>query len=179
MLTIVTGQARTGTSLTMRLLDRGGVTAEHKPHVNDRLNPYGSFETDKRIPLIADGKSVKCLNPTQLFDLPARDYKLIMPVRDPEQIILSRWDAFNIPNRPMNLPLQIEMIEKHYRFIRFIASNRDDMTLLEIPYADYFEKTDETVANIAEFLGVESFNIEAAKTAIDPSLYKVRTTEAA
>lgn len=174
MLTLVTGQPRTGTSLTMMILDRGGVTAEINHNINPNLNPYGSYETNKPIGAILDGRSAKCLNPQHLFDVPPREYKVIMPVRDPEQIILSRWDAFNIANPPKNLSLHIAQIEKQYRFIRFIVANRPDMTMLEVPYDDYFENTDTTVDNIAEFLGVP-FDTVAAKAAIDLSLYKVRT----
>jgi len=174
MKTIVTGQPRSGTSLTMMILDKGGVTAEHNPTINDKLNPYGSFETNKKVSDVADGKSVKCLNPHQLFDVPEGAYKVIMPVRNPEQIILSRWAAFKVKNPPKNIALQIENIEKQYRFLRFIANARPDMDLLEIPYDDYFAKTDETVANIAEFLAVDTFDEVAAKAAVDAELFKVR-----
>jgi len=175
MITIVTGQARTGTSLTMMILDRGGITAEHDPEINKAINPFGSFETRKEIvnPAEFDGKSIKCLTPQVLFDLPQADYKVVMPIRDPEQIILSRLEVFKGKQFPKNLDMQKKMIEKQYRFIKFIVEARKDMELLEVIYDDYFQKTDEAVAAIESFVGVQ-FNKEEAKKAVALEQYKVR-----
>jgi hypothetical protein len=165
--------------MSMMMLDRGGVTAEHEPSINAKLNPYGSFETSRLANFaIPDGKSVKCLMPQQLFDVPEGQYKVVMPVRDPEQIIYSRVVKFNANKLPPNMEIQKQQIEKQYRFLRFIVNNRPDMELLEIPYDDYFQKTDEVAGRMADFVGRNKFNAEVAKTAVDPSYYEVRTREA-
>ena len=124
MITIVTGQPRSGTSMTMMLLDKGGIPAEYSPNLNSNINPYGSFETTNFQGVIdkCNGKCIKCMTPQILFDVPEGDYKVIMPVRDPEQIIFSRIEAFKMKKMPPNLDRQIGQIERHYRFIRFIKS---------------------------------------------------------
>jgi len=175
MKTIVTGNPRTGTSLSMMILDKGGIKAEHNLEINKAINPYGSFETHN-FKTVPEGKSFKCLNALELFDLPAGEYKVIMPVRDTEQIVLSRIETFNQKQMPPNMELQKQQIEKQYRFLRFIVENRPDMELLEIPYDDYFLKIDETIDAIAEFVDVE-FDKKKAKKAIDPEYYKIRTVE--
>lgn len=178
MITVVTGQPRTGTSLSMMILHKGGISAEYDPEVNKSLNPHGSFETRKELerPEDFDGKCIKCLTPQMLFDLPKAEYKVIMPIRDSEQIILSRLEVFKGKQFPQNLALQKKMIEKQFRFMRFIVRHRADMEMLEIEYDDYFLKTDETVDRIADFLGVPFDKVEAKK-AVDTEQYKVRNLE--
>ena len=178
MITIVTGQPRSGTSMTMMVLDKGGIPAEHSPNLNSNINPYGSFETTNFQGVIdkCNGKCIKCMTPQILFDVPEGDYKVIMPVRDPEQIIFSRIEAFKMKKMPPNLDRQIGQIERHYRFIRFIISHRPDMQLLEIPYDDYFQKTAKVCDDIASFVEVP-FVTSMAATAIDPQYYEVRTKE--
>ena len=178
MITIVTGQPRSGTSMTMMLLDKGGIPAEHSPNLNSNINPYGSFETTNFQGVIdkCNGKCIKCMTPQILFDVPEGDYKVIMPVRDPEQIIFSRIEAFKMKKMPPNLDRQIGQIERHYRFIRFIISHRPDMQLLEIPYDDYFQKTDKVIGDISTFIG-SKFDPVEGKKAIDPEYYEVRTKE--
>jgi hypothetical protein len=161
----------------MMILDRGGIPAEHNPEINKKINPFGSFETGN-FENIPEDKCIKCLTPMQLFDLPVGEYKVIMPVRNPEQIYLSRVEAFQKPNLAMNkanpnVEMQKKMIEKHYRFLRFIVENRPDMELLEVPYDDYFLKTEDTIDKIAEFVGVP-FDQEEATKAIDHTYYKIR-----
>jgi hypothetical protein len=178
MISLVTGQPRTGTSLTMMILHNGGILAEHDTDINKKINPYGSFESRKRIikKEQIEGKSYKCLTPLTLFDLPIAKYKVIMPIRDAEQIVYSRLEAFNSKMFPQNMELQKEMIEKHYRFIRFIVNARTDMELLEIPYDDYFTKTIETVDIIADFIGLP-FDKAKAISAVDMKHYQKRTKE--
>ena len=154
------------------ILDKWGIHAKHDPQINNKINPYGSFETGN-FENLPDGCSVKCLTANQLFDLPIGEYKVIMPVRDSEQIILSRREAFHAKQPVRNLDLQKKMIDKQYKFIRFIVEHREDMELLEVPYDDYFNKTDETIQAISDFVGVP-FDTEKAKEAIDPTYYKIR-----
>lgn len=178
MITIVTGQARTGTSLTMMVLDRGGIPALYDPDINKNLNPFGSFESRSLITSAAqlEGKCYKCLAPQNLFDLPKGNYKVIMPVRDPEQIMLSRFEVFKGKELPKNIPAQKAAIDKQYRFMRFIVNHRKDMELLEVNYDDYFSKPDETIDAIANFVGV-TFDKVKAKEAIAPEIYKKRDFE--
>lgn len=83
--TAVTGAARCGTTLVMRMLDAGGVPA----YADNRV----SFETDKILRLPTDsawlrecrGKAVKLLEPLYLAPLPSIDWRFILLSRDPEE----------------------------------------------------------------------------------------------
>lgn len=171
--TIVTGIPRSGTSLTMKILNDGGIPAIYDPKIHADINPYGSFEA--RIDTIdftkTDGKCVKVLGAQQIFNLPKGQYKVIMPVRDPEQIILSRKEAFKQKNLPPNMEKQKTMLEIQYEFTRFVVKNMG-MELLEIPYDDYFNKSEEVVDKISAFVG--GLDKDKALKAIDKNYYKIR-----
>jgi hypothetical protein len=178
MITIVSGVPRSGTSMTMMMLDRGGIVADQDPAIHADLNPYGSFETNRLgydLTKFA-GKSVKCMVAPILFDTPVDDYKIIMPLRNAEQVILSRIKAFKMKVFPLNFDKQVEMVDRQYRFIKFVIKSRPDMKLLEIPYDDYFSKTRKVVNDISSFLEV-NFNTIGAEMSVDPRSYKVRTKE--
>jgi len=175
---IVTGNPRSGTSMTMNILDEGGITAIQDNRTNAGLNPNGSFET-----LVGnvdfstiDGKSIKVLGAQQIFNLPEGEYKVILPIRDPEQILLSRAEAFKMKSLPTNYAKQIDMIARQTAFVKFVVNHRPDMELLKIPYEDYFLKPTEVVDKIATFVGVP-FNKAKGVACIDTESYKVRTKE--
>lgn len=176
MITVVTGVPRSGTSLTMKMLDDSGIPAYFDGQTHQEINPYGSFETN--VPIfdlsLYDGQCVKCFQVISIFDTPPSNYKIIMPYRDPEQIILSRIEAFKIKNRTdASIDKQISQISRQYRFLRFIIANRPDMQLLEIPYTDYFQKTSEVVDMISDFVG--GIDKAKASAAVDPTYFKIRT----
>lgn len=180
MITIVTGNPRSGTSMTMNILNDGGITAIQDPKIHSDLNPNGSFETNVSTVDFtkADGKSIKVLGAQQLFNLPVGDYKIILPVRDPQQVVLSRIEAFKQKVIPPQISIdkQAEQVSKAYNFIRFVAEHRPDMTLLEVPFDEYYSKPAETVKKISDFVAVPFDKVEAVK-AIDTTLYTVRTRE--
>lgn len=171
---IVTGLPRSGTSMTMMILDKGGIPAVYDERIHKDINPYGSFETGN----IGDitqhvGKCVKCLAPQLLFDLPIGDYKVIMPRRDPEQIVFSRVEAFK-QKAIGNIEKQKELVDRQVRFIKFVVEHRPDMESLEIPFPDYYLTPEKVVDDIATFVETTFDKVEAVK-AIDITLYKVRT----
>ena len=175
MIIIVSGVPRSGTSMTMRILDMGGISAFHDIEMHKGLNKYGCFERRNHDDdlNVYEGRCVKSLMPNALFATPKASYKVIMPVRDPEQVILSRM------RNDMTLELfakRVRQVSRMMDFLRFVIKSRDDMPLLEIPYEDYFTKTEEVVQRIADFVGVP-FDKEKAILAVDKELYKVRTKD--
>jgi hypothetical protein len=178
MITIVTGSPRGGTSMTMNILDEGGVKAIHNPLMHKNINPHGSFEIsiDKVDFSTANGKCIKILGAEQIFNLPVGEYKVILPVRDAEQILLSRVEVFKTKQLPTNYDKQIKRINQHRDFLRFVINSRTDMELIEIPFEDYYLKPEATVKKIADFVD-EEFDESKARECILTDSYKVRTKE--
>lgn len=179
MITVVAGLPRSGTSMSMMMLDKGGIPAVHNPNIHQDINPYGSFEigTMEWDLTKYNDKCVKALLPQVFAETPVGDYKIIMPVRDAEQIVLSRIVVFKTKNpTSAGIDKQKEQIERAYRFLKFVILARTDMQLLEIPYKDFFEKKQKVVDDVSNFLGVP-FNKEEAVKAVDSEYFVIRTRE--
>jgi hypothetical protein len=169
---IVTGVPRSGTSMTMRMLQFGGIDIWCNPATMKptSFNKYGCFEKgDLSVDLTEyQGKAVKVLNPVVLYATPKFKYKVIIPIRDVEQILLSRQASLR---RPLSGSERLR-VNGALGLIKKLISERDDMEVLEIPYEDYFNDTTGVVNRIKDFLG--EFDVAKAVTAVDHDLYKVR-----
>ena len=117
--TIVSGVPRSGTSMTMRMLMFGGVelVANHTNNPGNSFNKYGCFEKgDLNLDLrVYEGKAVKTFNPVVLYTTPKFNYKVIIPIRDLEQCLLSRHSAFK--NKEISDSERLK-IKKNIKFIK-------------------------------------------------------------
>lgn len=168
---IVTGHPRSRTSQTMEILEAGGIPAEwnHKP---SKINPNGNYEKeDVGLDLsIYAGKSIKALDIHALFATPKGKYKVILPIRDAEQIRLST----KLMRGGGGAGRDVELLKAHYDLIRFVVNSRNDMELLEINTDDYFTKNKETMQKIATFVEVP-FDVEKAELVTKPELNRTLT----
>ncbi|QEH36685.1 Sulfotransferase domain protein [Aquisphaera giovannonii] len=180
---VVSGLPRSGTSLMMQMLDRGGVQAvTDNIRTADTDNPRGyyEFEQVKKIKEDANwvpqvrGKSVKMVSQL-LFDLPAEErYRIVFMERDLDEMLTSQEKMLERLNRPAGPREEIKAaFIKHLTRLRAWLAQQPNMKVLTIRYSDLVKDPEEQARRINEFLG-GNLDVAAMAEAVDPSLYRNR-----
>lgn len=186
-ITVVSGLPRSGTSLMMQMLDRGGL-----PALTDRLrtadtdNPRGyyEFEPAKRtgkdsswLPE-ARGKVVKLVS-SLLRDLPAHEsYRVIFMQRDLDEVLesqekmLARLGARAAPRDQMK-----SSFELHLRRLFEWLPRQPHLQVLTVSYNGLLGDPQFEAQRVADFLDGRPA-IAAMLTAVDPALYRNRVASA-
>lgn len=184
-LTIVTGLPRSGTSMMMQMLQRGGldILSDEKRKA-DENNPKGYHEYAEvmRLHITNDwvldctGKCVKVI--AQLIQhLPdGLDYRIIFMQRDMEEVLSSQNRMLDRLNSSQNA--EDDKIRKAYN-VQLNQLDRwlDEKDNIEVIYFDYEKVIDdpETAAKaLAEFNNRE-LDLRSMCSAVDPSLYRERS----
>ena len=185
VVTIVSGLPRSGTSMMMQMLDRGGV----EPFTDgereaDADNPKGYYEHAQATKLAKDaswipearGKAVKIV--AQLLPaLPTSEqYRVVFMDRDLREVIKSQdamlerlgksGGAISDTDMMKTLDAQVERIER-------IMANRPDIQCLFVDYADVLASPAEQARRINAFLG-GALDEAAMVTAVDGTLQRQR-----
>jgi Sulfotransferase domain len=180
---IVSGLPRSGTSLMMQMLHRGGIPAlTDEIRTADTDNPRGYFEfervkkTKEDATWLADarGKVVKMVS-SLLYDLPATErYRIIFMRRDMNEILesqdkmLERLGRPGAPREKMQSAFSIHLD----RLAQWLPTRRD-IRVLEVSYNELLSDPANEVNRVATFLdGAPSTTLMLE--AIDPSLYRNR-----
>jgi len=184
-ITIVSGLPRSGTSLMMQMLDKGGIPAlTDEIRAADEDNPKGYYEFEpvkktKEDPSWlerAGGKVVKMVY-RLLYDLPADyHYRVVFTRRRLEEVIASqnvmlerqRKEGGGLSDDKLLDVFRAEL-EKAYQWI-------DEQPNFEVLYIDYNQMIDDPagqVAKINDFLG-GGLDTDAMNKVVDPSLYRQR-----
>lgn len=182
---VVSGLPRSGTSLMMQMLDRGGI-----PAVTDELrtpdvdNPRGyyEFEAVKRTKQDASwlpaarGRAVKLVS-SLLYDLPATEaYRVLFMQRDLEEVLesqekmLARLGNSAAPRDKMRAAFRVHL-ERLYEWL----PQQPQMRVLMVNYNRLLQDAPTEVRSIADFLGGRA-TAESMLAAIDPSLYRNRAS---
>ncbi|WP_165225836.1 sulfotransferase family protein [Aquisphaera insulae] len=180
---IVSGLPRSGTSLMMQMLDRGGVRAvTDNIRTPDTDNPRGyyEFEQVKKIKQDASwipevrGKSVKMVSQL-LFDLPAgEEYRIVFMERDLDEMLASQEKMLDRLNREAGPRDDIKAaFVKHLSRLRAWLAQQPNMQVLYIRYSDLVKDPEAQASRINEFLG-GALDVAAMAEAVDPSLYRNR-----
>ena len=176
---IVSGLERSGTSMMMQILYRGGMdVAFDEKRKPDENNPKGYFELEggKVINRLMegsfpmekyDGKVIK-VTAYGLKFLPPGDYRIIYMTRDIDEILASMAKMSGDPS---------VMDEKEI----FEKLNRQSMKMLKekgiphiiVKYNDVLKDVRKEIERVNEFLG-GVLDVEEAIKAVDPSLYRNR-----
>ncbi|PQO41105.1 sulfotransferase family protein [Blastopirellula marina] len=186
-ITVVSGLPRSGTSLMMQMIDRGGIAAvTDEIRTADRDNPKGYFEFEpvKRtkddpawIPS-AEGKVVKMVS-SLLYDLPVtHHYRVVFMRRDIDEILDSQEKMLLRLDRPVAPREQIRLAFAVHldRLFDWIPSQKH-LELLEISYNDLLADPVEQVGRLNHFLG-GNLATQAMIETIDPKLYRNRSMTA-
>jgi predicted AlkP superfamily phosphohydrolase/phosphomutase/tetratricopeptide (TPR) repeat protein len=180
---IVSGLPRSGTSLMMQMLEKGGmdIFTDNK-RASDENNPRGYFEHEAVKSLARNnkwlsqvhGKAVKII--AQLIQyLPARyNYKIIFMERDIYEIVSSqqkmlvRDGKFKAKSYPGGLDM---IYSKQVENAKSWINNRHNMDVLYINYKDAIENPSHVAEQVNSFLN-SSMDINAMVKAIDVQLYR-------
>ncbi len=183
-ITIVSGLPRSGTSLMMQMLDRGGMEAvTDNIRTADEDNPKGYYEFEKVKKIKEDsswlkdtrGKVFKMVS-MLLLDLPSNEnYKIIFMQRNMKEVLASQKKMLERLNQDAG-PDDDEMGELLTTHLEKTFSWIDQQThiyVLYVRYNDLIANPSKEVKIVNEFLDLE-LDFEEMRAVIDVSLYRNR-----
>ncbi len=178
---IVSGLPRSGTSLMMQMLDRGGIPAmTDEIREADTDNPRGYFEFERVKQTKVDpswlpearGKAVKMVS-SLLYDLPdTESYRVVFMARDIHEVLESQEKMLSRLGRPA---APTEQMKKSFaihldRLFQWLPQQRH-LRWLQVSYNRLLADPDPEVQAISAFLD-ERPAIDRMLSAIDRSLYR-------
>lgn len=175
---IVSGLERSGTSMMMQILYRGGApVAFDNSRKPDYHNPKGYFELEggKIINRLMegtfpfekyDGKFIK-ITAYGLKFLPKGNYKIIYMVRNIDEIL----DSMEKMSGPINREEERPLLEKLNRITIKLMDEREDIDYIIVRYNDVIKDPRKEIERVNEFLG-GMLNVSEAVKAVDPKLYR-------
>lgn len=182
-ITVVSGLPRSGTSMMMQMLDKGGMEILTDGNREaDNNNPKGYYEYDPVKKLAMDkswmgeasGKAVKII--AQLVGhLPDKfNYKIIFMDREisevlaSQQIMLGKEDHVEAKAFPVGLA---ETFKKQVEKMDAWVESQANIEIMRVNYSDVINNPEEEAENICAFLG-QSLDIKAMAEVVDPNLYR-------
>lgn len=178
---IVSGLPRSGTSLMMQMLEKGGLHAlTDNNRQADQSNPKGYLEYDPVMRLhqdnswlhLAQNKSVKVVAPLLKFLDPQYRYKIIFMNRDLNEVIKSQQKM--IGKDPETFP--VKLYNNYVKLLNQVEVWKEKEPSVELIYVDYKSvlfDTDKTLEKVIKFIG-HDLNSEAMTTCVDTNLYRNR-----
>jgi hypothetical protein len=181
VVTVVSGLPRSGTSMMMRMLEKGGMAAlvdDHRPADEDNPNGYyelkAVFDTAKDASWLeaAEGKCVKmvyALLPDLPFDF---DYKVLFLRRPLEEVVASQ----DVMLRRRGAPESREGATDFASDLRRVEAwlkEEPYITTLDVEYHEVLREPLVVAKRVADFLG-GGLDIHAMAGAVDPALYRQR-----
>lgn len=182
-ITIVSGLPRSGTSLLMQMLDRGGieiVTDGARTADVDNPNGYYEFETVKAIQRDTSwlpatrGKAFKMVSQL-LYHLPASEqYRIIFMERDFDEMLASQEKMLKRLGRPASPRDEIvAAFTLHLKKLHAWLAQQANMCVLRVSYNELLAEPLPQARRVKEFLGVEA-DVELLAAAVAPALYRNR-----
>ena len=182
---IVSGLPRSGTSLMMQMLDKGGVPVV-TDHIRtaDQDNPRGYYEYERVKRIKEDvswlpesrGKAFKMVSQL-LYELPASErYGIIFMERDLDEMLISQEKMLARLNKPSAPRAAIERaFREHLRKVRGWLAGQENIEVLSVSYNNLVERPEEEAERVSAFLGGNADKESMSKT-VDPLLYRNRKT---
>jgi hypothetical protein len=186
---VVSGLPRSGTSMTMKMLEAGGmhiVTDEIR--TADEDNPKGYFELERIKNLEKDedkswlaesrGKAVKIIS-FLLKDLPkTNNYKVLFMNRHIDEVLASqakmlarRGESSETGDGKMR-----ELYENHLWKVKYLIKHQTHLETLDINYKEVLENPRLEAKRIAEFTGLD-LDVDKMAGAVDEQLYRNRAAD--
>jgi hypothetical protein len=181
---VVSGLPRSGTSLMMQMLDRGGI-AIVSDHIRapDTDNPRGYYEYE---PVKTIGRDTSWLPATRgkAFKMvslllerlpPTETYRIIFMERDLHEVLASQEQMLQRLQRP-TAPSRDELkrsFELHLTRLNRWLARQSNTTVLRVPYRELIEDPAGHAARVNAFLD-GTCNVDGMCDAIDPALYRNR-----
>jgi hypothetical protein len=185
---IVSGLPRSGTSLMMQMLEKGGVeVVTDNLRTADTDNPRGYYEFEKVKKIKQDaswlpqtrGKAFKMVSQL-LYDLPSTErYRIIFMERDLDEMLLSQEKMLQrlgrraAPREEMRRSYTLHL-ERLHAWLR----QQPHLEVLCVRYNDLVEGPARQAERVREFLGGQA-DVERMAGTVDPSLYRNRNRPSA
>lgn len=184
-ITVVTGLPRSGTSLMMSMLDKGGI-APLKDDVRtaDVDNPLGYYEFERVKKLPADrgwmnearGRAVKVLGELMKHLPPDYEYRVVFMMRDLDEIVSSQKkmmirrgeDPDAIPDDEL-----IRLYRTYLKNLKGLVNSSENMRVAYINYNELLSDPKESLEEI-RYLFDGDIDADSMRGAIDLSLYRNR-----
>ena len=184
-LTIVSGLPRSGTSMMMRMLERGGMKVlidDNRPPDEDNPRGYYEFEAVKKTKdntdwlAGSDGCAVKMVY-RLLYDLPQdHNYRVLFMHRKLEEVLASQRTMLQ-RNGATNDSESDEQMARLFiaeldAFAKWVA-RQQHIRMIDVDYNRILREPRGELDKVKEFLGVE-LDVVAMSDVIDESLYRNR-----
>ena len=184
-ITIVSGLPRSGTSMTMKMLDAGGIPPL-TDHIRtaDQDNPKGYYEYERAKKLLegdtkwipeAEGKAVKIIGALLMHMPPMYQYRVLFMRREMNEILASqakmlenRGEENKVDNETMAV-----LFAKHIKQIEDWMNIQSNLKYIDVDYNSMLANPIPQVRKINQFLG-GNLNEAAMLEVIDPQLYRQR-----
>lgn len=184
-LTIVSGLPRSGTSMMMQMIDRGGIPAlTDNIRVADDDNPKGYYEYEpvkrtKKDPSWVEharGKVVKMVH-LLLLDMPAEHkYRVVFMKRNIREVVASQNIMLERQGKStgdLSEEKLIEMFEAQMARVEQYMQQQSNFETLYVTYNDALRDPAPSVHAVNTFLGGD-LDTDAMMTVVDPTLYRNR-----
>jgi hypothetical protein len=180
---IVSGLPRSGTSLMMQMLDKGGVeVVTDNIRTADTDNPRGYYELEKVKKIKQDaswlpqtrGKAFKMVSQL-LYDLPPSErYRILFMERDLNEILLSQEKMLQRLGRSAAPREQMKQsYTLHLQRLHEWLRRQENCEILCVSYNELVEQPQVQAERVHSFLGAKA-NVERMAQTVDCSLYRNR-----
>ena len=185
IITIVSGLPRSGTSMTMKMLEAGGI-----PPLTDQIrtadvdNPKGYYEFERAKKLRdgdtawvpqAEGKAVKVIAALLLYMPPGYEYRVLFMRRAMDEILASQ--AKMLENRGENSNVDdatmAALFAKHVKQVEDWMKSQPNLQYIDVDYNAMLADPAPHVKRINQFLG-GGLDEAAMMAVVDPKLYRQR-----
>ena len=187
---VVSGLPRSGTSMAMKMLEAGGLSAVVDGiRTADEDNPKGYFEDervkdlakmeDKSWLVAAQGKAIKVIS-YLLKDLPgSHNYKILFMRRDFHEVLASQAKMLDRRDEVSESSDErmIELYEDHLWKVDRLLQRASHFEALDVHYTAVLKDPGAEAARIHEFLGLP-LDVEKMAGVVDERLYRNRAPEA-
>ena len=183
---VVSGLPRSGTSMTMKMLEAGGMQpVTDRVRSADEDNPRGYFE-DERVKDLhksedkswmrdARGKAIKVIS-YLLKDLPEDNFYMVIFMRrnlrevlaSQNKMLQRRGERSETTDEKM-----IEIYQDHLWKVEYLLAHRPNFEVIYVDYQAVIENPRAQAQRIRDFLGLD-LDTDAMAAAVDPMLYRNR-----
>ena len=185
-LIVVSGLPRSGTSMTMQMLEAGGIgiaTDNIRKPGDDNPKGYYEYERVKDLDKGLDnswlkefrGKAIKIIS-FLLKELPETyNYKVVFMRRNLQEVLASQTkmlDNRGETNESSDEKM-LELYQNHLWRVDYLMKHRPCFELLNVDYKDVVENPRRQAERIREFLG-NHLDVDKMTSAVDGTLYRNR-----
>lgn len=183
LITVVSGLPRSGTSMLMRVLERGGIAPlTDNLRQQDSRNPHGYFELEAVKDMYsygnwirsARGKAIKVVSRFLPYLPASQQYRILFLHRDIDAVLRSQQDmAQHYSGSGWNDGAAGRLKHAYGRHVADTLAwieQRPNMLLHQLYYEELTSTPERPLLSLGEFMRPYSLHLSDMRTAIDPSL---------